>query len=118
MTMMQHTAHTSSIVPILKGGEQSHGVHPKNNISLSPKKTRRNMIIFLSLVSLETIPLLIVTSLGVFNKDSSPPAPPIDNTTNVVGGDNGSGDGDGDVASNITNKPSAAPTFAPTIKKA
>jgi hypothetical protein len=56
--------------------------------------------------------------LEFFNKDSSPPAPPIDNTTNVVGGDNGSGDGDGDVASNITNKPSAAPTFAPTIKKA
>jgi hypothetical protein len=39
MTMMQHMAHTLSIVPILvKGGEQSHGVHPKNNIILSPHR--------------------------------------------------------------------------------
>lgn len=98
-TMVQHKVHTSSIVPTTDG-EKSHGAHSKNNVNvLSQKKSRRNMIVCLSAVSLVFIPLLIVVSLGVFNNDSSTPGPPIDNTTNVVGGDNGSSEADDDVVS-------------------
>lgn len=96
MTMMPNKVHTSSIVPILADGEKSHGVHPKNNAIFSRTKSRRNMILCLSIVSLLSIPLLIMASLGVFDKDTSTPAPPIDNSTNVVGSDTGSNNDDAD----------------------
>jgi hypothetical protein len=55
-------------------------------------------------VGLVFIPLLIVTYLAFFNKDSSPHAPLIGNTANVVGSNNnGSGDGDGDVVSSLND---------------
>ena len=59
-------------------------------------------------MSLILIPLLIVASLGVFNRDSFTSAPPIDNSTNI-GGDNGS-------SSDADDPPTAAPTLAPTRK--
>ena len=42
MTVMQQEARASSIVPILKDGEQSHGVHPKNNIIVTKEKSSKH----------------------------------------------------------------------------
>lgn len=91
MSTVQSSKIHISVVPVLVDTEKNHGVHPSNNL-LTPTKSRRNLIICLSFVLLLVIPLLIMASLGLFNKDSTlaPPRPVDTNTT--VGSD-----GDDDV---------------------